>query len=247
MKSKIEPERLRKILKAGMLYDTKPMIDPTIGVWGKDGVSIREMFTDVIAVDIQLKPSFFLEFSAEDETLAIPLIFLERLGWGFKDDEMVISTKNDNLYLDGKFDHYDHELDDAEVGTFPFEIKETKEGNLSVILNAKTPIETIFKSHVLLNASEFSLPPSGNYIFERKGKKVSVRIPGEGNFERKLKAEKVVGTDDAKVSLDGKFFGAISGNLEGKVHFYFNEDVAVFRENRKDSIKTYLLSAQDLE
>lgn len=233
MKIKLEPERFKKLLEAGMIMRGKAMIDPVIIKFNKDEALIADLYSDVIGVNINLSKKFFLEYDAKEEIVSIPSIVLERLGWGFKDKSIDIETKENKVFVKGKHDSYDTEIEDLEPKSFPFPLKETDNGII--------PEKLDFKSAVKIDAKNLKLPPGKEYQFELKGKTLTVKIPGSGNFVRKMECE-VIGDEDIKMTLDSDYYHSIAENLEGEVTLVLNKDIVVFAEKHKDYTKTYLLS-----
>ena len=236
MKIKIEPDRAKKLIEAGMIHKSKAMIDPVMFQFNKDGVTVADLYSDVIAVHMNLSKKYFLGYESDEESIGVPSIILDRLGWGFKDEEIEMSTKDNKLSMKGKSDSFDTPLEDLEKRPFPFKMKDTEHGLI--------PEKIEVKSAIKLKADDLKLPPSNLYVFELKGKKLTVSIPNGGNFVRKLQG-KIIGEEDIKVALEGEYFNCITNNLDGDVTFILDENAVIFAEKKKDHTKTYIMSTQE--
>jgi len=239
MKIKVEPGRFKKMLEAGMIYKSKPLIAPLLVKFHKDGASIKDAYCDFLVVNIEMDKKFFLDYEAkEEEVVAIPSVVLDKLNWGFKDDEFEVYTEDNKFHLKGKTDSFNIELEESEPKPIPIKLKKTERGLI--------PEKIEPKSSFLLDSKELNLPQAEEYNFELKNKKLMVTIPGNGEFIRNLTG-KVVGEEDIKVNLDGEFFNSITNNLDGEIFFVLTKDIVIFAEKKKHHMKTMFLGTRVAE
>lgn len=249
MKMKIEPVRFQKLLEAVMIVKAKPLVNPTVFEFDENGATNKGVFSTVMGVYAKISKSFFLEYESKKEVVAIPYLACERIGWGFKDAEISIHTKDTILNIDGKIDHYDTEIENLEMKKLPWDIiptddgylpdfdfehtKEWKKGGKSV-----KPVSS-FK----IDAKELNLPSAKEYKFEYVDGELTVKISDGGNFSRKLTG-KAIEKKDIKFALDGDYMNAIVSNLEGEILLVFDELMTLFVDKKKDCSKTYFLATQ---
>lgn len=237
MKIKIEPNKFRKLIEAGMVIKGRPLIDPLILRCNKGGVQVLDFFSNILAVNMSFTDGYFSTFESDEEVVNIPFIVLERLSWGFKDEVVDVFTKDDKIFLKGTQDSYDTIMDDLVPKTAPVSFKETEHG---LIPEESDKFKGI-KSALKIKADNLKLPPGKAYWFEFKNKNLDVRIPDGGNFVRRINGD-VIGDKDIRLPVNGDYYNAIVNNLEGEILLVLDEDTIVFAEKGESYMKTYLLS-----
>jgi hypothetical protein len=259
MKLKIEPERFKKLLEALMIEKSKPLIEQPVLEFDETGVESKGTYSKVVGVYAKIPKSFFVEYDSKKENIAFPSSFKERFGWGFKDTEVSIHTKNNTLYMEGKKDHFDTALETAEVKDLPWKMILTDDGYIPDFnfdeadrkAEKEKPGSGKWKkggkpkvySSFRLDPKELILPSSKEYHFEYIDGELTVKIVDGGNFSTKIPGT-AVEKKDIKFALDADYLSGIVNNLEGEVLLIFDEIMTVFVEKRKDHTKTYFLATQ---
>ena len=236
MKIKIEPAKFQKLLKSGMVCHTRPLLDPMTLTFTPDAATVKDVYSEVLAVYIKLSKAHFQEFQAKEETITIPFLVNEKLGWGFNDPTITVSTdaENEKITLKGKHDSFTTEIEATDPHKFPFELVETEHGTLRKDFECKTALK--------LDAKELKLPVAEQYNFEFKKDKLTVTIQDGGDFEHTFQAEPIA-KEDTTCMLSGEYYNAIIDNLEGEITLFLTPNVAVFCEKKENISKTYFLSA----
>jgi len=235
MKILIEPERLKRLLNAVLIYKGKPLLENVMGEFKTGGLQVKDCSLDVVAVEGMFAKKFFLEYEADDENVPLTKTLLEPLNTGFKDEKVEVFTDQNHIIIKGKTETYNEPLIDREVGTIPFTMVMSELGRVPEKLNAKVQVS--------LKAEDLNLPTAEKLTFTCDGESLKVSIKNIGEYIKTLKPTRKNVMEELKVSFDGAYFGAVVSNLDGEVWLSMNEGAVVFSQKTKDYTLTYMLSS----
>ena len=230
----MEPEKFKKMLKAGFIFKGTPLINPILAQFKPEGAIILGFYSNIVGARIRMDKEFFTEYECtKEEVISFPYTVLERMGWGFKDEIITISSTDKKVIIKGGADSYDYEIENMPFPTSPFGFKEHEKGTI--------PDDITLETATVLDVKDLILPPGQLYAFKFKDGKLSAGISDSGNFVRRFSGEVIAAAKDLKVTLDGDFYTSIVSNLDGKALFVLDPDKCIFSEKGENISKTFML------
>lgn len=254
MKIKIEPQRFKSLLAALMIG--KGRIDPIHLDFDANSVESQGIYSNTLGVSAKIDKSFFLEYESKKETIAIPSKFVERLGWGFSDEEIAVHTKGTDIFVKGSKDSYDTTTETPakkplpwgfvvrDDGLFPdynFDQKDRLSEKDKPGSGKWKPGVYNVKSSFRVDVKELKLPSASEYLFEYIDGELKVKIVDGGNWCSTIRGTPVE-KGDVKFPIDGEFFKEIVNHLDGEILLVFDEKMTTFIDKKPHCMKTYFLA-----
>jgi len=242
MKITADPKKLRSMLESMFLPKVNPVFNPIILKCVEEGITSVGIDLNSFLYYHFYSKSYFKEYTDIDtEPFAISYIFLDRLKWGFKGDDILIKKDGNKLSLDDKKDHYDRETDNFEEPKVKLQIEQQDYGF--------APKGTNLDTAVVIDVAELKFPKADVYKFKMTKSGLTLIIPGEGNFSRQLECKEILGKKGIEESFPSDSFDNIVSHISGEVTLIFaNEDALIptgtliINEKTDEYTKTYILS-----
>jgi hypothetical protein len=252
----VDTAKFRSLLSSALLYDSNVLFESgVLAVLGPDGLDIRDMSLDVVAVAIVASPAFFKKFDCPQETKVIftPSLF-EVIDRRFKKtEEIEVSIDTEKIYVTtvGKGPKYDEPLMQTQKPTFGLKLTNSDYGTIT--------IKTIEKAKVIANvqmAGFTNMPNSREYGLVCSANTLDhlalVSREGGGDAAQTRNFSSPIDTiagdspvqkfDDMNVQLDSNYLNRITSNIMDRAWF-FADPVGVTFTKTEDNLSVLMILA----
>lgn len=267
VKAKLSPQRFQNIISSAMISTE---IDPIRLKVGEKGIiamnasASGHLFSIVLAHVSPEKTDddYFISYKGKktQEELIFGKEVLDRLSWGFKKDELTITTEENTMLIEDGTDKLPVELDASMEHDKTVPISKTKYGLLpdfslyAIIKDEKPKPEkwtekNTLKGYRIFKVNKENLEFPGkvtNYRINLEEGKLSISIGGTStSFIHNIEGELLTGKD-ISIILDCEAFKSIVNNLEGEIYLFFNDLCMIFLETAHPQLnKSFTLATKE--